>query len=355
MRHLVQLLGALALVLACAGVPTADGPGGGAGGGSVNGPLQGQVVLGSDGWVLDLGSGAFRRIPGLEAWDDNPQYLGVARVAAVPRPDGAEVLETVHSCMQREGSHVTLSCVNSVRGGRVEPLLTLRGRLLGAARLSPDGRHIGWIRQYGSSASDMDLEILTREGKLVSSSTIFHRSQPVSFDWLPDGRIVYALENAIHVAGPDLATHRVVRTFEDGAPVGVRVSPRGDRVLFLRVSSSNFAATRATVWTMAPDGSGLARVVASKGEKDPVITHLAWSPDAAWILLESGTVRGADSTNPGVAGKLFAVRASDRDVVLGTDGRSRVIRSRGAMRRGREGELGERFVSDGYLAWVPRL
>ena len=148
-------------VMACAGVPLDER-------GRVNGPLQGHLLLGTEGWVIDLATGEQRRIPGLEPWDDREEYLGIARVFAVPRPfDGTDILETVHNCVSPEGTSADYNCLNTWSQGAFGTILPISGRILGAARLSPDGTQIALLRQYGASSDDLYLEILDREGNPV--------------------------------------------------------------------------------------------------------------------------------------------------------------------------------------------
>lgn len=346
MKHWIGL-GLFVIALACGGLPQGATAG-------VNGPLSGHIVLGVDGWAIDLSTGEQRRIAGLEPWDEREEYLGTATVYAVPRSyDGSEILETVHSCMSPKGPLVTYNCLNTWSGGSFGKLLPVRGRLLGAARLSPDGTRIALLRQFGASSDDLYLQLLDREGTVVSSEVIFGRATSVGFTWTNDGRVVYALRNELHVAGPDLSQDVVLRAFEEAVREPV-VSPDGRRIAFVRVSEGNLAASHGTVWTMKLDGSDLARVVTGHDERDPIVAHPTWSPDGRWLLVEHGDVTGATGHNPGLPGALYAVPAGARDVVLGADDRARVVRCRRRLRNG-PGELDTKCRSKGLVSWVNAL
>ena len=174
----------------------------------------------------------------------------------------------------------------------------------------------------------------------------------MSFAWTNDRRVVYTLGNELHIAGPTLDRDVVVRTFED-EPREPALSPDGRQIAFVLVSESNFAASHGTVWTMAPDGSDLVRVVAGAGDDDPVVAHPTWSPDGEWLLVEHGDVTGANSLNPGLPGAFYAIPNGAQDVVLGADDRARVVQCQ--ERDSDAADLSPRCDGGGLLSWVDAL
>lgn len=86
-----------------------------------------------------------------------------------------------------------------------------------------------------------------------------------SFDWLPDGRLVYTVGASIYITphANDVSSSMVLNTFDTtvGSPLEIAVSPDGTRLvfeLFTGGSPSPYVNWRdATLWLMDVDGSNL--------------------------------------------------------------------------------------------------
>jgi len=65
-------------------------------------------------------------------------------------------------------------------------------------------------RQYGSMTSDTYLEIHDRNGNMLSFDVIDDTYASLSFDWLPDDRLVYTFKQTIYLTS-SLST--------EGAPI----------------------------------------------------------------------------------------------------------------------------------------
>lgn len=320
----------------------------------INSTLNGKIILGNDGWQLDIDSGEYSRIPGVESWDDNPNYLGIARVAATPVAyTGSELIETVHDCQLGD-----YNCMNiyTANGDFVSGLL-YTGSLKTPIKPSRDGLYLAVSHQYGGSASDLYLEIHSRDGNLVDATLLAGNFSKVSFDWTPDNRLVYTLDDSIYITTPvsTQGNNLISFTTQQGKPEDITVSPDGTRLAFSLVTDANAAAVHGYIYTLNIDGSGLNRLAVVPGNDDPILEHPGWSPDGQWILVQEGDVNGQSTTNPGLPGTLFAVPATGTDVPLTSDTGATsaiLIESRFGTIVGGSNAIGASFVSDGNLHWV---
>ncbi|MDO8680486.1 MAG: hypothetical protein Q7R30_18375 [Acidobacteriota bacterium] len=91
-------------------------------------------------------------------------------------------------------------------------------------------------------------------------------------------------------------------------------SPRGDRIVFSRVADGDYE-----IYAMAPDGTGVKRLTAAKGND----AHQGWSPDGGHIVFASSRMgfkdEGAYTDAPQPYGELFVMRADGSGVEQLTD------------------------------------
>ena len=91
------------------------------------------------------------------------------------------------------------------------------------------------------------------------------RSYIGEIDWLPDGRLVFARDNAM---GSPLVTF----SEEQGLPRQLAVSPDGQRLAFTLATDTHFSYTRGTTWVVDIDGQNLHQLTDLPIDNDPSTT-----------------------------------------------------------------------------------
>jgi TolB protein len=152
---------------------------------------------------------------------------------------------------------------------------------------SPDGMrvafHVDWPADF------VDINAITAEGSALANLTPFTYSAwgPA---WSPDGRrIAFSTDREISLGQAigvqlyilDLQTLNAGRVSanDNSGYANADWAPDGQRLAFDRNDSSP---SRSNVFTMAPNGTGLAQLTSSGVDFDP-----AWSPDGAKIAFVS--------------------------------------------------------------------
>ncbi|MBT2969874.1 MAG: hypothetical protein B6D72_07835 [gamma proteobacterium symbiont of Ctena orbiculata] len=327
---------------------------------SINPGLAGKVVLGGKGWVLDLTTGSYTRVPGVEAWDERPEYLGIATVEITSQAvAGGMVVETVNNCRDSDSVYYNLECVRLYDGsGAMFAGFTFSGTIHEPVKISRDSRYLAVIREYDFNSSDYYLEIHDRENnQLVSYTVISQGFALIDFDWLPDNRLVYTLGQSIYVT-PVLSTvGNPIIQFDStqGEPVEVRASPDGERIAFVLKTYGTRVSTHGHAHTLDVNGNDLKRLAVVPGESDPHMKHPTWSPDGEWILLLEGEVGAADWFALGTPGTLYAVPADGTDVPLSMDTATTTavpILGRHLQIHETDSDLIYRFTDAGELFWI---
>lgn len=353
----------LIILFACAGdntshVDTPTVPSGS--GKNINGSLTGRVILGGlrDGWSLDLSTGNYSRIPDLELWDDNPDYLCIARVTAYPVAyDGSEFIETVESCYYLGDDVFSSNCVKIYnQSGDVVKHVNYRGDFIAGAKLSKDSRYVAVAREYSSSNSY--LEIHDRVGKLLSEDIIDDTYVRLSFSWLPDNSLVYSFKQSIYLTD-ELSTKGtafISFTEIEGKPRDIAVSPDGVKVAFTLVTDQSLGNADGQIWIANIDGTNLRQLTTVPDDSIPSIRDPAWSPDGKWILAAGGGFNDSGASNPGLPDVLYAIPSNGEKVFLTTSGTTAAIPIRsynGIIRGDKSPELSYKFQSSGNHAWLP--
>lgn len=160
----------------------------------------------------------------------------------------------------------------------------------GRPSVSPDGTRVAFDRARGEQ---LDVHVLHLDGTGLDRITD-HPVQDWDPDWSPDGRhLVFVSDRhdpfdpldperkgstALFIVladgseGPEQLT-----SFPSAQPAW---SPDGERIAFAGRFDGNW-----DVWTVRPDGNGLARLTSDPG----VDRHPAWSSDGSRIVFERGT------------------------------------------------------------------
>jgi TolB protein len=158
---------------------------------------------------------------------------------------------------------------------------------------SPDGRRLAFtahLNRYGDGGfvgggADYDVYVMDTARGHARNLTAGPRVRDAGdFDWSPDAtRIVLSgwdrqrQHHRVYIVGADAGdgvTDLTEGTTDDAAPSW---SPDGTRIAFLRAERG----ARGAVYTIAPNGEDLRRLVASN-------TGGVWSPDGKWIAFNRG-------------------------------------------------------------------
>ncbi|MGD9171745.1 MAG: hypothetical protein PVI97_17115, partial [Candidatus Thiodiazotropha sp.] len=147
--------------------------------GQLNPQLSGRVFVDAQstfpGKILDLSTGNYSPIPGMEEWDQQDDYTGVANVTAYPSHDGMEVVETVHNCESIDGSLYKNDCIiiHDSNGTRLVHMVNLEA-LEHSARLCFDRQYIAFA--YDEYDNDnISLHIYDRSGQLISYNNLYEQ------------------------------------------------------------------------------------------------------------------------------------------------------------------------------------
>jgi hypothetical protein len=338
-----------------------------------NGNVTGRIFLGNDDvgpWILDLKTGHYGRIPGVQ-WEDNPKYHHSAEFSAYPAHGGREFLETVEECKHLGGFDYRDCLVIHDSSGKILSTLHVPNQTYGPAKLSRDGKFIAVpIRDPSSALNPRKLTIFTRDGAYVDASPPNHNVTPKGFDWLPGNRLIYAAGNELFVTGQVSAQGKLWARFtkDEGQPDHLAVSPDGKRLALTLKTAVNYVAIHGTVLVVNLDASGYVRLATTPDtddpnttSDDPVINLPMWSPDGKWIAVIEGAIGviSPPSGSKGYGSKLYIVPSNGENIVLTLDGQTEAIPVYSyydeVATPGSKAKLGTKFttfVSGGGFAWI---
>jgi len=325
----------------------------------INGTIKGRVLLGNDGWVLDLTTGLYSKIKGMELWgSDRPDYLGIAQASAFPVAySGLEIIETVRDCRNIIDKTSNSNCIKIYnQDGDILEHLNYNGRIITDAKPSRNAQYIALARQYGDLGSNSLLEIHDRSGSLVSSSVVEDNRASITIDWLPDNILVYTFKQSIFMTTALSTTGIEIFSFplEQGTPDKIAASPDGLQLAFQLRTNGSFVADHGHIWVINIDGSGLRQLTNVPDDDNPVVNYPAWSPDGHWILVVEGRYKGSNGT--GGPGTLYAVPSDGEKVLLTIDSSTsaKPILSYNDMKNGKANlDLTFDYQSAGNHAWLP--
>ncbi len=294
--------------------------------------LSGRLFISNEGRYLDLSSGEYV----LLAPNDTEHTIH-------PSSDGKEYIETIENYrrLRNEWWNKDAIFIRTLDTGLVVDRFEIPESLRGAAKLSPDRSLVAAIwrdESSGESFGDERLTIFSRNGEVLSRSS---QRRITSFDWLPDGRLVYTVSNTIYLTiQPNSLDSISIKSFtsSQGEPDWIAASPGGERIAFeLKTGGSPSPYIRyrnATLWVMDIDGDNL-RLLATSNADTPRVNTPAWSPDGNWVTAVEGHVSGVafvpDPIETGIwwvtpvggpPGALYAVPADGQAAILPADGTS---------------------------------
>jgi Tol biopolymer transport system component len=332
--------------------------------GRLNPQLSGRVFVygrGSPSQILDLSTGAYSLIPGMETGR-------TLTVMAYPSHDGEEVVETVRGCEDNGHSLYKDDCIIvHASDGSSLIKLTVFEDIEGPARLSFDRQYIAFAYDYRGD-DNISLHIADRAGQLVSHNNLFTQidsDDDPEFDWLPDGRLVYMVDQTIYITAPYDAhgTPLITFTEEQGVPREPAVSPDGKRLAFELKTGGSRTMAETTVWVMSlDDPSDLHQLAVVPGNDTPSVSHPVWSPDGNWIMVIEGLANGTgpiffppSGPDDQIMSKLYAVPSDGIQVELTETNPTTaipVLSNWQAAVLGDEGKISSKF-SGRLVAWVP--
>jgi Tol biopolymer transport system component len=306
----------------------------------------------------------------MEEWDQQDDYTGVAFVSAYPSHDGVEVVETVHNCEKIDGSLYKNDCIiiHDTDGAKLVHMVDLEA-IEHSARLSLDRQYIAFA--YDEYDNDnISLHIYDRTGQLISYNNLYEQFpdsyDDPEFDWLPDGRLVYMVDQTIYITAPydTHGTPLITFTEEQGEPQDPAVSPDGEKLAFELLTDGSTVSRQATVWVMSlDDTSDLHQLAVVPNDDTPSVTDPVWSPDGNWIMVTEGLFYGGtpypNPLDPGhldpVFGALYAVPSEGVRVELTQTNQATaipVLSNYSAAILGGEGKVHSHF-NGRLVAWVP--
>jgi len=311
---------------------------------------------GDSAYVKDLQTGINTLIPHTDWENQNDLYpLGIASFyAQASMYDGVEFLVQVDSC-KRNGPDVLdteITCFSiQDYNGNYTGGFDLLNQVLGFAKLSRDRQYVALFR----GLSDDWLAIYSRDGEFISNNKI----DSASFDWLPDGRIVYGQGNQFVFTDPYSTLQVNTLTLSsslEGSLTNLSVSPDGSRIAFSMFLSGNFAAVQSIPYVMDLDGMNIRQLAMRPGGSSPIMGAPVWSPDGGSIFLTAGGASGQDPNAPGVLGYGYVIPSSSNKVmVLSSDDGEKspeVIRLKHYLLGQAGNVVTERFSNYSY-SWQP--
>ncbi|MCG8070018.1 MAG: hypothetical protein JAY84_19420 [Candidatus Thiodiazotropha taylori] len=366
MKKSTFLIVVLVMLVGCGGGGSGDDPNQPEQSVSTNQDFRGKIFIGNDEagpWLLDISTGHYSKIPGVN-WTDNPDYHSRAEFSAFPAHDGQEFVETIERCEGLGGFDYQDCLIIHDAAGNVVSKFNVPYETFGPAKLSRDGMFVAvLIREPFSALNPKRLSIYTRDGAFVDSTSNDHDITVKGFDWLPDNRLLYAVDRAMYVTNQTSGQSQQWATFteDEGEPDHLAVSPNGQQLAFTLKTSVTYESIHGAVWVVNLDASRFVQLATTPEVADPVINFPMWSPDGEWIALIEGAVGVMFSPSEnGQGSRIYIVPSDGENVELTLDGDSEAIPVYSyydeALTPGSNAKLGVKFttlVSGGGFSWVP--
>jgi hypothetical protein len=329
----------------------------------INSGLTGRIFMGAsgDGKILDLSTGRYSAIPGVDwsEYEEN-EYDESAEYYALPSRDGQEFILTVTECLlDDEPLSPYYDCI-AIHNN--DGALVSSGRLIEdispTTRFSFNKEYFAFFYNDGRDSSTNDeLVIFDRNFQFISRSVLPGRLAR-SFDWLPNGQIIYIHDQTIYITAPYDTSGTSIYTFDEseGRPDYIASSPDGLKVAFTLVTYANPHVINGTTWVMNSDATDLHQLAHIQNNEDPIFNYPIWSPDGKYIMNIVGQVNpeppdtGNSYPNPGLLGGLYAIPSDLRNVALTDDGANGIVHIQSYYY---SSDLNYNYSSNGYMVWLP--
>jgi hypothetical protein len=322
----------------------------------VNGGFTGQLFMGSPnkGLILDLSTGKYKEIPGVDWSGANAEYHPSASHYANASKDGEEYIEVIKHCLSGEDPLSPYSDCIVLRNGNGDIVSSgkMAEDISRSTKLSNNKEYFAFFyNDLTDSSSNDELVIFDRNFQFISRSELGGRLAR-SFDWLNNGQIVYIHDQTIYITSPYSTEGAPIYTFssEEGRPDYIAASPSDSRIAFTLVTDAYTHVLHGTTWVMNIDGTDLHQLAYDPDSSNQIFNYPAWSPNGDYILNFVGYMRSDVNNEGGVLAQLFAIPSSSRNVKLNSDGKDDIVRIRSYSS---SNTLSYEFVADDYLFWIP--
>lgn len=322
----IRSLGLFSLVFlaACGGASSDDiSPASG----SLSGRHLFSTPIFDDAWYLDLSTGHYSPVPNL-VWGDDENTgcdTGAPLFSVAPVRGSDRLLESRIDCLYTDDTsgiygEISQFAIRSATGEFIEGfqvILETGEFLYGPARLSPDGEHVAMTGSYNDDPGLYHIQLFSTDGEWLAVSSE-DRIEGGNFDWLPDGRLIYASGQTVYIAAAGSASGQTWLTFskDDGEPGQLAVSPDGRQLALSLVSDrSSGVSVYGDIWIVDLQTAERRRL-AYAPEADR-LNYPIWSPDGRWI----GFLQNVASTaGPLAQAHYYIVPSDGEDIQVTTDG-----------------------------------
>jgi Tol biopolymer transport system component/erythromycin esterase-like protein len=223
-----------------------------------------------------------------------PTIVSIPTLAPTPTPIGGGTGQIVFSSYREGESEIFIMSGD----GSIVTRLTEDTERVNRPACSPDGKHIAYVRQEGST--NVEIYVMNADGSDPFRLTYNLNTDDTEPDWSPDGSsIAFASTkyNNFDILTINLENFQQTRLTENpGADMSPDWSPDGGRIVFQSDRDGNNE-----IYAMNADGSGKVNLT-NHGAND---TDPAWSPDGGLIAFVSDRdgdddiyVMNADGSDP---------------------------------------------------------
>ncbi len=259
-----------------------------------NKELEGWLFVENKGYYYDLSTGLKVQIGS----DDATKYH------ITPAQDGSAYVVTIEDASFGEGlsSDWYGVAIRDMTTGLLQDYFEVSETIYGGARLSYDKQYVAaiWRNERGGERYNQEkLTIFDREGNVLGRSS---QSNIGSFDWLPDGRIVYTDGKEIYLTpGGGFAQGNSIADLSaiPGSIWNIKASPDGSLFAFEKVTKASgwmvsVEYRDATSWLINSDGSNPRLFATSRPNVNdqPSTVNPLWTPDGKSLLITEGFFAG---------------------------------------------------------------
>ncbi len=260
-----------------------------------NKDLQGWLFVENKGYYYDLSTGLKVQV----GPDSSRKYH------ITPAADGSAYVVTIKDASFGDGALAKDwygVAIRDMATGLLQDYFEVSETIYGGTRLSYDKQYVAAIWRNERAGEDFNEEKLTvfdREGNVFDRSP---QSNIGSFDWLPNGRIVYTDGEKIYLTPGDGSAHGDAIADLSAIPGSIwniKASPDGSLFAFEKVTKASgwmvsVEYRDATSWLINSDGSNPRLFATSRPNVngEPSTVNPLWTPDGNSLLITEGFFAG---------------------------------------------------------------